>query len=1097
MAAFKSPFEKLSYEAQDAMAKSVNPGGALYSLLERLVVTSEISTGGFVSDGKVSKEALAAIEGLALASKRMAGAIALIAAAKPNDVEKFFGVFTQLRKTLLEDLSEEVTQEMLTRSLVLGRLADSILHFGHSMAVFAAMSAPILIGALAFFFSMKLIKMAMGGDFLSNVFGVFIEDQIGVIAENIMHLGLTLVAFAALSPVILIGALAFWLTMAILKQGLNVLGASSGAPALNWFDRVIMGKKSNLVLAINNVKRLGKRVLGFGIRMAIATPFLIIGVIGAIAFWFQLNFFIIPAFKQLGDKRRRKTFKSALTHSLLIGATLLILLPSMAILALIGLVSPLVMLGSLAVGLAVVGLSYAFKMAGKGAKQIVMGALAFIVVGIALIALGYGVKMFADAITSIESPWEFLAQIGVTVVGLGLAMAGAGLIAPMIAIGAGAMLLAGAALIVIAEGVNSFSKVFAGGAWKKMIAPSGQVTESFLGFGGGRSISNLEMLMTSIGYSFMWDPIRAGAIGIGAAAMLVAGAALVVIGKGVEKFQGLSINYDVFPGQLTNLVETLATVFAGIGEKHGGAGLFGLGGGNVYKGIQSVMGMGNALSSIAFGMAMMSRLEFPTYNPDGSVKEIITLDKEAMGKITLNVADMVETLSGAFGNIGKKYDKGEQSLWESIKSLGSKDPVAAGISMVQGLGGAIGGIARGMKDMAGLKFNVYGDPNKPTKVTEIIDLTKGNALQKVGENVMKLVKVLIDGFANVGKSYKDWMSQGDAARGLSIAQEMGPVLGTIVDGMKTFNENAKEAPKEINNFLREFAVSLQDLAKVDGRAVRTVATGIEWLFDAFQDEEEGVEIMMKFGRESLAISNLGKFFKSLGSLPPNIDKSARAIKLIADSTKIMDKYDDLGDIEDLIEEASDFKANGIGDAMAKVARAVEKMGKVNTAHFPMMYSFLEKIQELDLSNVRSDIESIAESYVKIGDASQNFNIEAIEATTDMFKALAYLSEQGGEDAIEALGDDLIEAVEKLALMIADFGGTVEDARASQQGFITRASNAVGNAIDSVIGSGSSAPAAPAAAGGVSNSEDIVAEIKRLQSILVSGDAVVQVDSSII
>ena len=97
MAAFKSPFEKLSYEAQDAMAKSVNPGGALYSLLERLVNASEISSGGVVSGGKVNKEALAAIEGLALASKRMAGAIAIIAAAKPKDVEKFFGVFTQLK----------------------------------------------------------------------------------------------------------------------------------------------------------------------------------------------------------------------------------------------------------------------------------------------------------------------------------------------------------------------------------------------------------------------------------------------------------------------------------------------------------------------------------------------------------------------------------------------------------------------------------------------------------------------------------------------------------------------------------------------------------------------------------------------------------------------------------------------------------------------------------------------------------------------------------------------------------------------------------------------------------------------------------------
>ena len=1093
MAAFKSPFEKLSYEAQDSMAKSVNPGGALYSLLERLVYSSEVSSGAVVSDGKVNKEALAAIEGLALASKRMAGAIAIIAAAKPKDVEKFFGVFTELKKTLIDDLTEEASQEMLTRSLVLGKLADAILMFGQSMAIFAAMTPVILIGALAFFTTMAIIRLAMGGDFLSNVFGVFIEDQIHVIAEGIMKLGLALVAFAALSPVILLGAAAFWLAMIIIKQGLNVLGASSGAAPLSWFSREVLGKKSNLVLAIDNVRRVSYSILTFGIVMTIASPFLVVAFVAALIFYPTI-IILTKAFKLLGDKRRRKTLVNAIAHAGLILATMLILLPAMLILGVIGLISPLVILGSIAMGLSVIVLSYAFKIAGKGAKNIALGALAFLVVGVALIAIAFGVATFAEAIKGIDSPWEFLAQVGVTIVGLGLAMAaaGAGPVPLMIAAGSAAMLLAGAAIVVIAEGLLTMSAVFEGSAWKKMIAPSGET-----GFFGGE-ISNLEKLMTAVGYSFMWDPIRAASIGIGAAAMLVAGGALVMVGKGIEKFQGLDINYDVFPLQLDNLLNTLADSFAKIGKEHGGAGLFGLGGGAVYQGIQSVMGMGNALSSIAYGMSKMAKLQFPSYNPDGSVKEIITLDGAAMVSITNNVAMMVETLSGAFAAVGKKYGKGEQSIWEAIKSAGTKDPVTAGISMVQGLGNAIGGIANGMKDMASLKFNVYGDPNNPTKVTKIIDLTQGNALKKVGENIMNLVKVLVDGFAGVGKAYKDWRTQGDAARGLSIAQDMGPVLGTIVDGMKTFNENAKDAPKQINNFLREFAVSLSDLSKVDGDRVENVADGIEELFEAFEDEEDGIDVMIRFGKEGVAISNLTTFFKCIGAIPTHIQRTAKAMKSIAESTKIMDKYDDLGDIEDLIEEANDFEANGVGDAMKKIGAAVAQMGQADYRGFPYMGNFLEKISLLDLSDAKSDLESIADSYVKIADASQNFNIEAIDATTDMFKALAYLSEQGGEEAIEALGGDLIEAVEKLALMIADFGGTVDTARANQQGFISRAADAVGNAVDSVLGVGSSAPAT-SSGGSVATVDNkaLVAEIKRLQNILVSGDAVVQVESNIL
>ena len=1074
------------------MAKSVNPGGALYSLLERLVYSSEVSSGAVVSGGKVNKEALAAIEGLALASKRMAGAIAIIAAAKPKDVEKFFGIFTRLKKTLLDEITEEVSQEMLTRSLVLGKLADAIFEFGHIMSVIAAMSPAILFGGLVFLTTMMMIRAAMAGDFLSNVFGVFIEDQIHVIAEGIMKLGLALTAFAALSVPILLGAMTFWLAMIIIKQGLNVLGASSGVAPLSWFSREILGRKSNLQLAIENVKRVSYAILTFGIVMTIASPFLVVAFVAALIFYPTI-IILTRAFKLLGDKKRRKTLVSAIAHAGLILATMLILLPAMLILGVIGLISPLVILGSIAMGLSVIVLSYAFKIAGKGAKNIALGALAFLVVGVALIAIAFGVATFAEAIKGIDSPWEFLAQVGVTIVGLGLAMAaaGAGPVPLMIAAGSAAMLLAGAAIVVIAEGLLTMSAVFEGSAWKKMIAPSGET-----GFFGGE-ISNLEKLMTAVGYSFMWDPIRAASIGIGAAAMLVAGNALVIIGKGIQKFQGLDINYDTFPVQMDKLLNTLADSFSKIGKEHGGAGLFGLGGGAVYQGIQSVMGMGNALSSIAYGMSKMAKLQFPTYNPDGSVKEIITLDGAAMTAITTNVAMMVETLSGAFANIGKKYGKGEQSLWEAIKSMGTKDPVAAGISMVQGLGGALGGIASAMKDMSSLKFNVYGDPNNPTKVTKVIDLTKGNALKKVGENIMNLVKVLVDGFANVGKSYKDWRSQGDAARGLDIAQDMGPVLGTIVDGMKTFNENAKDAPKQINNFLREFAVSLSDLSKVDGDRVENVADGIEELFEAFEDEEDGIDVMIRFGKEQAAISNLTTFFKCIGAIPTHISKTAKAMKLIAESTKIMDKYDDLGDIEDLIEEANDFEANGVGDAMKKIAAAVAQMGQADYTGFPYMGNFLEKISELDLSDTESDLESIAKSYVKIAEASQNFNIEAIEASTDMFKALAYLSEQGGEQAIEALGGDLVEAVEKLALMIADFGGTVDSARANQQGFISRAADAVGNAVDSVFGSNSAAPVT-SSGGSVSTVDNkaLIAEIKRLQTILVSGDAVVQVERNI-
>ena len=91
-------------------------------------------------------------------------------------------------------------------------------------------------------------------------------------------------------------------------------------------------------------------------------------------------------------------------------------------------------------------------------------------------------------------------------------------------------------------------------------------------------------------------------------------------------------------------------------------------------------------------------------------------------------------------------------------------------------------------------------------------------------------------------------------------------------------------------------------------------------------------------------------------------------------------------------------------------------------------------------------------------------------------------------------------------MIANFEGTVGDAAASNEGL----SSKIGGFISSMTGGGgTTAPSTPTAAatsqaastggGGTTQTisqEELIAEIKRLQQILVSGDAVVQVETAL-
>ena len=93
----------------------------------------------------------------------------------------------------------------------------------------------------------------------------------------------------------------------------------------------------------------------------------------------------------------------------------------------------------------------------------------------------------------------------------------------------------------------------------------------------------------------------------------------------------------------------------------------------------------------------------------------------------------------------------------------------------------------------------------------------------------------------------------------------------------------------------------------------------------------------------------------------------------------------------------------------------------------------------------SSINKIASAYGKISKYSNEMNVEAINASTQMFNALAYLASVGKDDALAKLGDSLIAAVKELALMISDFEGTVKEAGEQN----TQVGSSIGGFVDGI------------------------------------------------
>ena len=131
--------------------------------------------------------------------------------------------------------------------------------------------------------------------------------------------------------------------------------------------------------------------------------------------------------------------------------------------------------------------------------------------------------------------------------------------------------------------------------------------------------------------------------------------------------------------------------------------------------------------------------------------------------------------------------------------------------------------------------------------------------------------------------------------------------------------------------------------------------------------------------------------------------------------------------------------------MTNIASALDKMGGVNVDGIEWAHKMARQLARSSFNSQATAMEKIAASYKDISQSSNTMDVEAINATTDMFKALAYLYQNGRRNAMEELGEKLTEAIQELARMISDFEGTVnEQAEGSKT-----ASEAVAKAIDGV------------------------------------------------
>ena len=808
-----------------------------------------------------------------------------------------------------------------------------------------------------------------------------IADSIGTFAKN-------LVKATFLLPIGMIGIELLKKSLKILLPTFEKLGKESkeikkGSKALDLMGTSLLSFAKGLALA--------GLVAVVGI---IAIPFLIISLIligGAMLLLGRLSKPITKGAKALdrvGDALKSfgiglaifaiTTFFIMLQPTILLGMVASLVLIGGAV-ALIGLLNKQINKGSLSLilmgaGLIVFGIGYAIFAAsvsatvtdikdvgmqlavlggiglvtallGVGLSLIAQGALSLVLMGLGLAVFGLGYIPFAKA-TKDATLDSVAVQAGV-LTALGLVFAAAGLAAIAIVPGAVAFAAVGAALLVLAPGLAAMQSVnFTQEDALNLTTTLAGVKSAFIGPPNKGGV--ISGIFKSIGGAISGgaDAVQMTAAAVGFAA---AGKALTVLSVGLKEYKKISWTADDSL-QLTTVLSGISAAFAQAGgEAAAPGGVFGAVFGNAFspnateKGIDSVMGAGKALTSIATGLTAFSAL----------VKSKINIETLAE-----DIGVVLGFVSQAFAAIGGANQDVESGGFFSglfgIKSTATEE----GIRSVRDAGDALTGIAKGLEAFSGIK-----DPaGTAAKIGEVLGFVSqafaaiGGANQDVEsggffsslfgikstatEEGIRSVKGAGDELVKIGTALEKFAGLKDPE---DTAEKIKAVLGMVGTAFAAIGGGANEE-SDGNWFISWDENKIQKgIEAVDGAgdALVDIAAGLKAFSGDFQPEAVAASIGTLLTSIGTAFSDLyatnptispqlkdfSTFIVTLGDVAEKglLDKAADGISKIADSINKID-IDKTVAFGDLFKSSSTLSEDkGAYKALAKAVEDIRDM----------------------------------------------------------------------------------------------------------------------------------------------------------------------------
>ena len=743
------------------------------------------------------------------------------------------------------------------------------------------------------------------------------------------------------------------------------------------------------------------------------------------------------------------------------------------------------------------GLGIVFGVAGLAAAFIALGAASMMVAGVALIIIGAGVAIMSAATKDVTM--DQVLVMGAIIGGIGVAMAAAGVVSPLILLGSVAMTAAGVAVLAISVGIGALSLL----DFSKLGTISEKGSKAFnwsgeKGFFGGKK-TNFETAMDAIADGMALGPLAIIGIMAGAPTLILAGAALTGIALGLRVFTAVIGDVDLpkLSDNVKMIVAGLADTFADVGRKYPGGGggilaaLTGSGGDKsvVAQGISAVGGMGKALTGIAKGVQAMAMLKFPTgFDKEGNPTGFETIDlTSAVPNLIANTKLLVAGLSSVFAEVGESK-AAQGSSWFSSSSY------EKGIDVVKKMGTPLFNLANGVQAMANLKFPTgYDKDGNPTGFKAIGNVD--GLVKKLAKNTKALIIGLAGVFEDVGKSGVGqdggWFSASNFEKGAEIALALSDPYASLADAVESVTKitsgisNAGEVREKVTAMID--AITGGDNVDIDmnakknliatiGATYEKLGTAIPLIVEAITKftVEKGKAFASIFGGETPPEMFEAKN-KMLRTLATSYMRMAVAIPLIVGSINTveaepMNEFTKLyggitQDIEVMATRTTLFQAVGdsyqkIGGAAPQISAAINGTNLEQMAAWKNMFvgdvGFLRPIAGYNAqtelwSTIGNSLTMGATAFPQISAGINAIDYDKLVESRRMFEALGVLSE-GGEpaDILAAMGESLEVAMQRLADILMEFQTSVGDAQDAQGGLLSEIASLPGKLVGGVV-----------------------------------------------